>query len=78
MQHIKLKRAVAFKVLPKDLWKDDQAIARFEREMEAIGRLDHPNIVRAMDAREIQGIRFLVMEYVEIKVDGEIIEIDGP
>ena len=28
-------------------------------------KLDHPNIVRAMDAREVGGVRFLVMEYVD-------------
>ena len=33
--------------------------------MKAIGRLEHPNIVRAYDAREIDGSPVLVMEYVE-------------
>lgn len=63
--HTKLKRTVAIKVLPKDRLKDEQAVARFEREMAAVGSLDHPNIVRAYDAREIEGTRFLVMECVE-------------
>jgi formylglycine-generating enzyme required for sulfatase activity len=40
-------------------------VARFEREMEAVGALDHPHIVRAMDAGEFGGTHFLVMEYVE-------------
>ncbi len=77
-EHIKLKRIVALKVLPKGRWKDDQAIARFEREMEAIGRLDHSHIVRAMDAREIQGIRFLVMEFVEGLDLSELVRRGGP
>ncbi len=64
-RHTKLKRVVALKVLPKGRREDDRAIARFEREMEAVGRLDHPNIVRAHDAREVEGTRFLVMEYVD-------------
>ena len=51
-RHTRLKRIVALKVLPKDRLGDEQAVARFQREMEAVGRLDHPNIVRAMDARE--------------------------
>jgi serine/threonine protein kinase len=33
--------------------------------MRAIGRLDHPHIVRAMDAGEEGGLHFLVMEYVK-------------
>ena len=64
-RHTRLKRVVALKVLPKNRLQDEVALARFEREMEAVGRLDHPNIIRAMDAREVDGIRFLVMEYVD-------------
>ncbi len=64
-RHAKLKRIVALKVLSKSRLANAEAVARFEREMEAVGRLDHPNIVRAMDAREVDGIHFLVMEYVD-------------
>jgi len=63
--HTKLKRTVAIKILPKDRLWDEHAVARFEREMAAVGALDHPNIVRPMDAREMEGTRFLVMEYVD-------------
>ncbi len=63
--HTKLKRMVAVKILPKDRLWDEHAVVRFEREMVAVGALDHPNIVRAMDARELEGTRFLVMEYVD-------------
>ena len=61
----RLKKIVALKVLPKQRTGDPRSQARFEREMEAIGQVDHPNIVRAMDAREIQGTAVLVMEYVK-------------
>ena len=33
--------------------------------MKAVGRLDHPNIVRASDAGEHDGILYLVMDWVE-------------
>ncbi|NQU22498.1 MAG: protein kinase [Candidatus Nealsonbacteria bacterium] len=62
--HTKLGREVAIKVLPPGKLSDKSAIARFEREMMAVGRLDHANIVRAHDAREIDGKHFLVMELV--------------
>ena len=55
-----------------------QAIARFEREMKAIGQLDHRHIVRAYDAREIDGTPTLVMEYVEGLDLGEIVRRVGP
>ncbi len=62
-RHTRLDKLVAVKVLPKNRVADPGAVARFEREMKAVGRVDHPNIVRAMDAREVDGTRFLVMEY---------------
>ena len=64
-RHTKLKKTVAVKVLPPEMMKSPVLITRFEREMEAVGALDHPNIVRAMDAGEFHGTHFLVMEYVE-------------
>ena len=63
--HTKLKRAVALKVLPASRWANAPIVSRFEREMEAIGQLDHPNIVRASDAGEESGMHYLVMEYVD-------------
>ena len=63
-RHSRLKRIVALKVMTTPRLQDPRAVARFEREMEAIGRLDHPNIVRATDAGESDGLHYLVMEYV--------------
>ena len=45
--HTELDRTVAVKVLPPPQAGDDQAVVRFEREVKAVGRLDHPNVVRA-------------------------------
>ncbi len=63
--HTKLDRPVVLKVLPPDRMQDQQAVARFRREMKAVGRLDHPNIVRATDAGEDDGLHYLVMELVD-------------
>ena len=62
--HAKLKRVVAMKVLTAHRMQNQSVVARFEREMEAVGTLDHSNIVRALDAGEDQGRHYLVMEYV--------------
>ena len=64
-RQVHLDRIVALKVLPGGKSGDPQAVARFYREMQAVGRVDHPNVVRAMDAREIEGKPVLVMEHVE-------------
>ena len=63
--HTRLEKIVALKMLSKKLEDSEWLVKRFEREMKAIGRVTHPNIVQAYDAREIGGTRFLVMEYVD-------------
>ncbi len=64
-RHEKLKRTVAVKLLPVQRWVGPAAVARFQREMEIIGSLDHPNIVRGSDAGEEDGMHYLVMEHVD-------------
>ena len=76
--HTKLDRVVAVKVLPRGRVGDHQAIARFEREMKAVGRLAHPNIVQAHDAREIDGTPVLIMEFVDGLDLAEIVRRIGP
>src|SRR5262245_13071299 len=63
--HLKLKKTIAIKILSVKRPLLDEFVARFYQEIEAIGRLEHPNLVRATDAGEDQGRHFLVMEYVE-------------
>jgi hypothetical protein len=53
--HLLLKRVVARKVLPPQRLADAQAGARFRRELRDTGRRNHPNIIRAYDARRIKG-----------------------
>jgi eukaryotic-like serine/threonine-protein kinase len=62
--HLRLDRVVALKVLRPDLLHDRSVVARFHREMRAIGRLQHPNIVQALDAGESGGFLYLAMEFV--------------
>ena len=64
-RHTKLGRQVAIKVLaPHRRW-DQRMHDRFEAEMRAIGGLNHPNIVVAHDARDVEGVAVLVTEYVD-------------
>jgi WD40 repeat protein len=62
--HTRLDRVVALKVLAPHRTADPAAVARFRREMKAVGQLGHPHIVQATDAGEVDGTHFLVMEYV--------------
>jgi len=63
-RHVELGKTVAVKVLPADQLSEVM-IARFKREIRAIGQLDHPNIVTAHDAGEHSGVHFLVMALVD-------------
>ena len=58
-----LRRLVALKVMATNLHDDGVARARFEREIAFSASLNHPNIVRAIDADQIGDRFFLVMEY---------------
>jgi len=62
--HTKLKKEVALKVLPAERMADEQAVARFQREIQVVSTLDHPNIVRFITAGEKDDTHFFVMEYV--------------
>ena len=76
--HTRLKRPVAIKLLPGRRLADPEAVARFQREMEAVGRLDHPHLVRAYDAGEAEGHQFLVMEFLHGVDLAKLVRRDGP
>src|SRR4051812_15141496 len=61
----KLGRAVALKVLPADMARDPDRLARFQREARAIAALNHPHIVTIYSVDEIEGVHFLTMELIE-------------
>jgi serine/threonine protein kinase len=58
-------RVVAVKILKPKSLKKATGLPRFLREIESAASLDHPNIVRAFDADEVNGTYLLVMEYIE-------------
>lgn len=60
-----MQRLVALKVLPKDFIKDKKIIARFLKEVQLSGQLNHPNIVTTIDAGEDKGHYYLAITYVD-------------
>ena len=77
-RHNKLGRMVALKILARHRLGDHRASQRFESEMRVIGRLSHPNIVIAHDAREIDGTAVLVTEYIDGFDLGQLLQLSGP
>jgi len=66
-KQLSLNRTVAIKVLPKRFSENPEYVERFYKEGQAAGRLNHPNIVQAIDVGEAGGYHYFVMEYVEGK-----------
>src|SRR5262249_29022052 len=61
----KLKREVAIKILPEEFSRDADRVNRFQREAEVLASLNHPNIAAIYDLQELNGARYLVLEFVE-------------
>jgi serine/threonine protein kinase len=59
-----LERAVAIKVLPPDMSRDERVVARFQREAKTAAKLDHPNIIPIHRVESENGLHYFVMKYV--------------
>ena len=75
---LKLDRRVAFKVIRRRYLPDDDSVRRFEKSAKAMGKLDHPHVVRAIDVREDEGICYLTMELIEGLNADELVQRVGP
>ena len=64
-RHRLMDRMVALKVMSPDTAISERAVARFFREMKIVAILDHPHVVRAIDADIHEGCPYIVMEYLE-------------
>jgi serine/threonine protein kinase len=63
-RHIALGRVVALKTLRGEHASEPDHVQRFEREMRAVARLDHPNIVRIYDVGQLQNQPYYTMPYL--------------
>jgi eukaryotic-like serine/threonine-protein kinase len=72
------ERLVALKVLPPRVSRDPRSIRRFEREVRALARLAHPNIVASFGSDDVCGLRLLVLEYVDGVDLAALVKRDGP
>jgi serine/threonine protein kinase len=77
-EHPHLRRRAAVKVLPTERAKDPALLGRFLREARAAAGLDHPNIVRAFDVDQENGLHYLVMEYIEGPDLYHVVKKKGP
>jgi WD40 repeat protein/serine/threonine protein kinase len=76
--HRRMKRLVALKVIRRQLLVEPEVVSRFCREIEVVSRLAHRHVVRAYDAGEDGGARYLAMEYVEGIDLSRLVKQSGP
>ncbi|AVL99295.1 serine/threonine protein kinase [Gordonia iterans] len=65
VQHPRLPRQEALKLVDAELSTDQLYRARFAREADVLAQLDHPNIVHLYDRGEVDGRLWLTMEYID-------------
>ena len=61
----KINRPVAIKVLPSAVSSDAERLRRFEQEVQATGKLNHPNILAVYDVETHDGAPYVVYELLE-------------
>jgi serine/threonine protein kinase/tetratricopeptide (TPR) repeat protein len=76
--HPTMGRMVALKVIKKERLSNSEAVRRFQQEVEAAGKLNHPNIVRAFDAGQVGPTQYFAMEYVEGIDLKKLVKQNGP
>jgi serine/threonine-protein kinase len=58
-------RTVALKVLHQHLTDQSAAIREFQRELQTVTCLSHPNIIKTFDAHQVGPLHYFAMEFVE-------------
>jgi serine/threonine-protein kinase len=77
--HEAMDRVVAIKIIPAEFTGDDMVLARFEREAQAVGKLNHANVIAVHDVGTDPESRaaYLIMDYIDGENLGQAIAKEG-
>ena len=78
VQHPRLPRQDALKLLDAGVSRNDEFKARFQREADLLAQLSHPNIVTLHDRGEFEGRLWITMEFVDGTDAAELLKAGGP
>lgn len=78
VEHPRLPRRDALKLLDAGVSRSDDFKVRFQREADLLAKLSHPNIVTLHDRGEFEDRLWLAMEYVDGTDGAELLKADGP
>ncbi|RYZ08958.1 MAG: serine/threonine protein kinase [Myxococcales bacterium] len=78
VEHARIGKLMALKLLTGELTRDPQQVARFKREAQMVSRLSHPNTVQVFDFGASEGLVYLAMEYLKGEDLGHLIRRVGP
>jgi len=78
VEHLRMGKIAAMKVLHHDLAHDPEVVVRFEREAAAISKLHHPHTVQVFDFGTANDALYLIMEYVRGIDLARMVQRDGP
>lgn len=77
-EQLSLQRKVALKFLRADLASNPTAMERFRAEAKAVAKATHANIVQVYAVDQIDGLQYMVLEYVEGRTLREFVDKKGP
>lgn len=63
-RQVALDREVAIKILPREFSNDQAFREGFAAEARAMAKLNHPNLIGVYDFGEVDGMLFIIMEFV--------------
>jgi hypothetical protein len=78
VEHLRLGKTAAMKVLAPDMAGKKEMVHRFRLEAQAISLLNHPNIVQTFDFGQVDGSLYLIMEYVKGDDLAAVLKREGP